>query len=809
MELIRLENITKTYHLGEVDVPVLKGISLSIQRGEMVALMGASGSGKTTLMNILGCLDRPSSGQFWLDGEEMSQLTPNQRALVRTAKLGFVFQSFNLLARTSALLNVVMPLDYSPQRPPSAVARARSQRLLERVGLADRMDHEPSQMSGGQQQRVAIARSLVNKPSLLLADEPTGNLDSHTSVEILEMFQRLNAEGITVILVTHDPKVAAFAHRTIRISDGLIEGDDLHQPVAYERSLASIPAMRPIVEHLDGDGNGDSDGDSDGDGNGGDAIGRASGAGDRFSTPINLQPALSDGHGAPIVPHVQAGVSAEPELKPLSTDGLQAGTSVLAEATPKPVPAAADDRDSLYGEEETKALAVPLSALIPPTFRTALSALRRNKMRSALTALGVIIGIVAVIGVAEIGQGAKTALQKTIASMGANNLMIQSGAASSGLTLTPQDSEEIGKQCPAVSDVAPIVRTGGQVIYGNRNWVPMSIYGTSPAYLDVRDWNDMLEGGMFTDRDVLSNSKVCVIGTTIKRELFQDESPIGKELRVQSVSLRVIGVLSPKGSNMMGMDQDDIILAPWTTIKYRVSGGGATNQSTVGTVNASSTATTSTLNNLYPTATSLYPQASPLAALDTPQPVRFVNVSQILVKAAATDEIKQAIDQITDLLRERHRIRSGQLDDFNIRDMTEMTNAMGAQATLMTGLLLAVAAISLIVGGVGIMNIMLVSVTERTREIGLRMAVGARSHHILRQFLVEAVVLCLVGGIVGIALGRGFSELMRYLRLFPTEVSLPAVVAAVAVSATVGIVFGFYPAWKASRLDPIEALRYE
>ena len=211
MELIRLENITKTYHLGEVNVPVLKGISLSIQRGEMVALMGASGSGKTTLMNILGCLDRPSSGRFWLDGEEMSQLTPDQRALVRTSKLGFVFQSFNLLARTSALLNVVMPLDYSPRPPSGAHARLRSQRLLERVGLGDRMDHEPSQMSGGQQQRVAIARSLVNKPSLLLADEPTGNLDSHTSVEILEMFQQLNAAGITVILVTHDPKVAAFA----------------------------------------------------------------------------------------------------------------------------------------------------------------------------------------------------------------------------------------------------------------------------------------------------------------------------------------------------------------------------------------------------------------------------------------------------------------------------------------------------------------------------------------------------------------------------------------------------------------------
>ena len=230
MELIRLENITKTYHLGEIDVPVLKGISLTIRRGEMVALMGASGSGKTTLMNILGCLDRPSSGEYWLDGQEMSQLTPNQRALVRTAKLGFVFQSFNLLPRTTALHQVIMPLDYSPNRSSTATALARARTLLDRVGLADRAEHEPSQMSGGQQQRTAIARSLVNQPALVLADEPTGNLDSHTSVDILRMFQQLNTEGITVILVTHDPKVATYAHRTIRIADGLIEGDETRVP---------------------------------------------------------------------------------------------------------------------------------------------------------------------------------------------------------------------------------------------------------------------------------------------------------------------------------------------------------------------------------------------------------------------------------------------------------------------------------------------------------------------------------------------------------------------------------------------------
>ena len=226
MELLRLENITKTYHLGAIDVPVLRGVSLSIARGEMVALMGVSGSGKTTLMNILGCLDRPSSGRYWFDGQEMSDLTPNQRALVRTAKLGFVFQSFNLLPRTSATQNVIMPLSYAPRHSGSGESRRRAQSLLELVGLADRSDHEPSQMSGGQQQRVAIARALVNHPALLLADEPTGNLDSHTSVEILRMFQQLNAEGITVVLVTHDAKVAAYAHRTIRIADGLIEADE-------------------------------------------------------------------------------------------------------------------------------------------------------------------------------------------------------------------------------------------------------------------------------------------------------------------------------------------------------------------------------------------------------------------------------------------------------------------------------------------------------------------------------------------------------------------------------------------------------
>jgi ABC-type antimicrobial peptide transport system permease subunit len=355
------------------------------------------------------------------------------------------------------------------------------------------------------------------------------------------------------------------------------------------------------------------------------------------------------------------------------------------------------------------------------------------------------------------------------------------------------------------------------VVYGNRNWVPLYIYGTTPSFLEVRDWQDLQEGEAFTDREVRNSSKVCLIGQTLVRELFQGESPVGKELRVQSVTFKVIGVLTPKGANMMGLDQDDILLAPWTTIKYRVAGTSAStaNQSASGPGNASGSSSVNTsvntLDQLYPNLdnSQLYDQPSAYQQADTPQPIRFTNVDQILARAESTEAIPQAIRQITGLLHERHHIRPGHADDFNIRDMTEMTKALASTSYLMAGLLLCVALISLIVGGVGIMNIMLVSVTERTREIGLRMAVGARARDILRQFLVEAVVLCLLGGAMGIIVGRGGSFLVRVFLHWPTEPSLPAIIASVAVSAAVGLVFGYYPAWKASRLDPIEALRYE
>jgi ABC-type antimicrobial peptide transport system permease subunit len=421
----------------------------------------------------------------------------------------------------------------------------------------------------------------------------------------------------------------------------------------------------------------------------------------------------------------------------------------------------------------------------------------------------------------EIGQGASAAVQATIASMGANNLLIRPGTASSGgvsfgvgsvMTLTPEDATALAdpERCPAIAAAAPIVRARTQVVYGNKNWVPIFIYGTTPNYLDIREW-EVEEGNPFAMQDVLAMREICLIGQTIKKELFDNESPIGQQVRINNKPFTVIGVLAMKGANMMGMDQDDVVLAPWTTIKFKVVGQSATtgNQSGAATT-TDPTQKVNTLSVVYPNqALTPHPVPSALQQADTPVMPRFVNVDEILVQAASAEEIQPAIRQIEELLRERHHIRPPVVDDFCIRDMTEMSRAMGSTADLMTGLLIVVALISLVVGGVGIMNIMMVSVTERTKEIGLRMAVGARARDILVQFLVEAALLCLLGGMVGIVLGRVGSIAVAALKGWPTAVSVPAIVAAVLVSMMVGLVFGFYPAWKASRLDPIEALRYE
>lgn len=449
------------------------------------------------------------------------------------------------------------------------------------------------------------------------------------------------------------------------------------------------------------------------------------------------------------------------------------------------------------------------------TVRTAVRALKRNVMRSILTTLGIIIGIAAVIAMMEIGNGVSGAMQKSIAALGSNNLMIYPGNSFGGgvsygsgsrVNLTAQDAEAILERCPAVKEVAPIVNASGQLIAGGNNWPGNNVMGTTPAYLEVRDWA-VEEGEPFTDRDVQTSAMVCLVGKTLVTELFRGQSPIGREIRLQNVNLRVVGVLAAKGANMFGRDQDDTLLMPWTTIKYRISSGS---NSSAASSSGTSSAAVNAVSALYPSGPAkLYPEQSSVQLLNTPLPVRFSNISQITCSAESAAHIKAAVDQITELLRERHRMGANDPEDFTVRDMTELANTFSSTSNLMTTLLLIVAAISLVVGGVGIMNIMLVSVTERTREIGLRMAVGARARDILIQFLVEATLLCLAGGAVGIGLGRLTSVIVRSTLNWATVPSIPAIVVSVAVSAVVGVAFGFYPAWKASRLDPIDALRYE
>jgi ABC-type antimicrobial peptide transport system permease subunit len=455
-------------------------------------------------------------------------------------------------------------------------------------------------------------------------------------------------------------------------------------------------------------------------------------------------------------------------------------------------------------------------------FRTlpmAAAALRRHVLRSALTMLGIVIGVGAVIAMVEIGQGAAREVEAVIASMGSNTILVLPGnlaaagvasGSGSAMSLTPGDAHAMADHCSALANVAPLVGARTQVVANGRNWVPERINGTTPAYLTIRDWDQLVEGSMFSDADVAALREVCVIGQTVSNELFGDESAVGRQLRMNNRPLRVLGVLSRKGANMFGQDQDDIVMLPWTTLKFKIVGQSAqkANQSVSAAVDALQQV--NSLNNAFPSLKPvLFPVASPTQLADTPQPVHFTNLDLILVKARSDTLIDPGMKQIQQLLRERHHRRAGQLDDFTLRDMTEISRTRASTSNLMSLLLLVVAMISLVVGGVGIMNIMLVSVSERTKEIGLRMAIGARSRDIMRQFLVESLLLCALGGALGILVGRLSSFSVRTILLWPTRVSWPAMFAAVGVSLLIGVVFGYYPAWKASRLDPIEALRYE
>jgi macrolide transport system ATP-binding/permease protein len=715
--VIEVTGLTKTYHLGDVEVPALNGVNLRIGRGEFVAIMGASGSGKSTLMNILGCLDRPTSGSYLLDGEDLSRLDETALAAIRSNRIGFVFQNFNLLARTSALENVELPLFYSAL---PVDRNRRASELLRLVGLAGRERNLPNQLSGGEQQRVAIARALVNHPVIVLADEPTGNLDSKNSTEILEVIRRLNREhGITVLIVTHDPAVAAYADRIVTFRDGVIVSDT---PNPASPSSAEAPRAAD-VERPNGQ-----------------SSARAAG-----------------GSGA-----------------------WKFGSMALGAAA---------------------------------------RALGRNKMRAALTMLGIFIGVAAVITMVAIGDGARYSVQRQIESLGSNLLLVVPGATTSNgvragfgsaSTLTVEDADAIRKEDSAVALVSYVDRQSAQAVNGNRNW-SAGINGTTASYLAIRDWPLALGRG-FTEAEERSAANVCILGNTVAVNLFgENQDPIGATIRVKGFPLRVVGVLSAKGQSNWGQDQDDTIQIPFATAERKVLG---TSQVSA-VVPPSTAATTNPVLNPY-AAVPVTTAQSPIYQLNTAiispfgSPPKITGVvNSIYVKAASADLLNTALNQVRRTLHVRHKIQPGQDDDFTVRNLSDIVQASERAARVMALLLAAVASISLLVGGVGIMNIMLVSITERTREIGIRMAIGARRLHIMLQFLVEAVVLSVLGGVAGIVMGIGASRLISALAGWPTLLSPAAMAGGFVFSAAVGLFFGYYPARKAAMLDPIEALRYE
>jgi macrolide transport system ATP-binding/permease protein len=722
--VIEVVGVTKTYQVGEVEVRALRGVDLTIGAGEFVAIMGASGSGKTTLMNILGCLDRPDSGRYLLEGVDVAALGDEELAAVRSRRIGFVFQNFNLLARTTALENIELPLFYSGW---DAEGERRAHELVERLGLAGREGNHSNQLSGGQQQRVAMARALINRPAILLADEPTGNLDSATSAEIMELIRRLNREqSITVIVVTHDPDIAAYADRVVTFRDGHIISDE-----------RKVPATPGVASH-----------------------------------------------------------------------------SAAASAGAAP--------DGARGREAMRALGIApgeVWSFGAMALSSAGRALRRNKMRAALTMLGIFIGVAAVIAMVAVGDGARYAVQQQIQSLGTNMLVVLPGATTSngvraGLgstsTLSVADAQAIRKQVHTVSAVSYADRQIAQVVYADQNW-STSINGVTPAYLTIRDW-PVVQGRSFTVEEAHTAAPVCLLGQTVVRNLFgEGVNPVGATVRIKGFPLRVIGVLAVKGQSNWGQDQDDVVLMPFETAERKVLG---TSQVSA-TVPSTTTGSTNPVLNPYidvPTtnANSAVYQSSTAIISPFGSPLKISGiVNMIYLKAASAQDVTAAQAQVTQLLHRRHNIPPGQDDDFTVRSLSEIAQASESASRVMTLLLAAVASISLIVGGIGIMNIMLVSVTERTREIGIRMAVGARRLHILLQFLVEAVLLSVLGGGAGALLGVAVSELISVVAGWPTLVSPAAVIGGFAFSAAVGVFFGYYPARQASLLRPIEALRYE
>lgn len=645
-KVIELKDIEKTYYLGEIKVPVLKQISLDIYEGEFVSIMGPSGSGKSTLLNILGCLDRSSEGKYTLAGKDISTLDADTLSSFRGIIFGFIFQRYNLINGLTAVENVEIPAVYTGSKQQDRKERAIE--ILNSLGLNERLSYKPSQLSGGQQQRVSIARALMNGGKVILADEPTGALDSKTGVEVMQLLHKLHEVGHTVIVVTHDVEVAKQADRIIRISDGCIVSDE----------------------------------------------------------KLNEQ-------------KNESGLSYQVKLK---------------------------DRNFLVNLKEA--------------FRMAFRSLQINKFRTFLTMLGIIIGVSSVITMLAIGNGAKQEIiQKIESEGGVRMLMIFPGApgmrhgGSNVITLIPDDAKSVSK-IPGVDKAVPEMSKTVITRYGNKDFESTAT-ATSEEYSIVKNWN-IKRGVFFQKKDVNNFSQVAVVGQTVIDNLFDSEvDPIGKHFLIGNVMFTVIGIMESKGADFGGNDQDNIILIPLSTGRVRLFG------------------------QTY--------------------------LRSISIQAEEEYDINQVQENIRLHLIKRHK----NLEDFKVRSLASFMAMVSETQNTLTYLLGSIAIISLIVGGIGVMNIMLVSVRERTREIGIRIAVGAKASDVLSQFLTEALAVCLIGGLIGIAMGFAAGMLVSETMGWATIYTMDTIILAFSCSVVIGLIFGYLPAKKAAKLDPVVALTME
>ncbi len=643
--LLEVQDLWREFPSGDGTVAVLKGIDLRIEAGEMVAIMGASGSGKSTLMNILGCLDRPTRGSYEVAGQSTAALEPDELARLRREHFGFIFQRYHLMGDLTAEGNVEIPAIYAGMPP--AERHARAQALLQRLGLGERTGHRPGQLSGGQQQRVSIARALMNGGDVILADEPTGALDSASGAEVMRILRELHADGHTIILVTHDAQVASHAQRIIEISDGRIVAD------RRQGEAAPVPAAPPARD-------------------------RAAGS------------------------------------------WLHAHWDRLAEA-----------------------------------FTMALRAMAGHRLRTLLTMLGIVIGIASVVSVVALGQGSRERILKDISAMGTNTIDIFPGRnfgdrrAATIRTLVPADAQALAR-LSYVDSVSPNVSTSVTSRRGNIE-ATATVSGVSESFFRVKGYT-LADGQGFDASSVARLGQEAVIDPNTRRALFSPgEEAVGQVIFLGSVPVRVIGVTAPLESAMGSSDALNIWV-PYTTAMKRMLGQDH-------------------LRNIT------------------------VRISDQVPSAAAEQGIVA-------LLMQRHGVQ-----DFFTRNSDSIRQTIDNATQTMTLLVSAIALISLVVGGIGVMNIMLVSVTERTQEIGVRMAVGARQSDILRQFLIEAVLVCLIGGVLGIGIALLIGEVFDRLGgNFSMVYSTASIVAAFGVSTLIGVVFGFLPALNAARLDPVVAL---